>query len=361
MATYATSALKLSDTYVNTLPYGVCETVASTAAKVVDVGSFSLETGAAILVKFKNANTADDITLNVNNTGAKTVKCNGYKTQSGDILDGHVYQLVYDGTVWNIIGPMFIWGKGANALTTTNMRSNVFNDVFNNSANGNYSTAEGSYTIAAADYSHAQGSFNISDTTALHIVGNGTSSKNSNAYKLDKQGNGWFAGDVYVGSTSGTDKDSGSVKLSKEGHTHSDYVSKSSTGVQCVAGGLVIGKTSSTGVSGTGIGRVMFTGQTNPLIGVQAIDSSGTAKTPYYLQAIAGNDSFCIGPTSSKALTFDSNGNMTSPANLTIGGTITEGGTTLANKYAPKHTVSTTTPTAGTTALTTGAMYLVYE
>ena len=152
------------------------------------------------------------------------------------------------------------------------------------------------------------------------------------------------------------------------GHTHddryytesevdtkvSDKVSKSSTAVQTIAGGLVVGKNSTSGVSGTGVGRIMFTGQGNPLIGVQAVDSSGAAKTPWYLQAMANNDSFCIGPTSSKALTFDTNGNMTSPANLTISGTITEGTQTLAEKYSSsshKHTVSHT-PTGTVSAPT---------
>lgn len=49
--------------------------------------------------------------------------------------------------------------------------------------------------------------------TYAHIVGNGTSSKRSNAHTLDWDGNAWFAGDVYVGSTSGTNKDDGSVRL----------------------------------------------------------------------------------------------------------------------------------------------------
>jgi hypothetical protein len=47
-----------------------------------------------------------------------------------------------------------------------------------------------------------------------HIVGNGADEDNrSNAHTLDWEGNAWFAGDVYIGSTSGTDKDEGSVKL----------------------------------------------------------------------------------------------------------------------------------------------------
>ena len=47
-----------------------------------------------------------------------------------------------------------------------------------------------------------------------HVVGNGTSdNKRSNAHTLDWEGNAWFSGNVYVGSTSGTNKDEGSVRL----------------------------------------------------------------------------------------------------------------------------------------------------
>lgn len=79
---------------------------------------------------------------------------------------------------------------------------------------GSYAFAEGLYTAASADCSHAQGKYNILDNTLAHIVGNGTSSSScSNAHTLDWDGNAWFAGDVYVGSTSGTNKDDGSKKL----------------------------------------------------------------------------------------------------------------------------------------------------
>lgn len=49
----------------------------------------------------------------------------------------------------------------------------------------------------------------------VHVVGNGDSSARSNAYTLDWDGNGWFAGDVFVG---GASQDEG-VKLLKEGET----------------------------------------------------------------------------------------------------------------------------------------------
>lgn len=83
-------------------------------------------------------------------------------------------------------------------------------------AYGNYSHAEGWKTIASGSCQHAQGKYNIEDANDAyaHIVGNGSSdSACSNAHTLDWSGNAWFAGDVYVGSTSGTNKDEGSSKL----------------------------------------------------------------------------------------------------------------------------------------------------
>lgn len=80
-------------------------------------------------------------------------------------------------------------------------------------ASGVSSHAEGYGTTASGDNQHVQGKNNITDTTSAHIVGNGSPSKRSNAHTLDWSGNAWFAGDVYTGSTSGTNKDDGSVKL----------------------------------------------------------------------------------------------------------------------------------------------------
>ena len=80
-------------------------------------------------------------------------------------------------------------------------------------ASGYASHAEGRGTKASGDSQHVQGKYNISDTTSAHIVGNGAFQNNSNAHTLDWQGNAWFAGDVYTGSTSGKNKDDGSVKL----------------------------------------------------------------------------------------------------------------------------------------------------
>lgn len=85
-------------------------------------------------------------------------------------------------------------------------------------AKGNYSHSEGKYTIASSPAQHVEGTGNIEDaaSTYIHIAGNGDFGTPSNAHTLDWDGNAWFAGDVYVGSTSGTNKDEGSKKLATE-------------------------------------------------------------------------------------------------------------------------------------------------
>ena len=45
--------------------YAVCETPAATATKTVDIEGFELNVGSIVIIKFKNANTASNPTLNV--------------------------------------------------------------------------------------------------------------------------------------------------------------------------------------------------------------------------------------------------------------------------------------------------------
>jgi hypothetical protein len=101
--------------------------------------------------------------------------------------------------------------EGAEVFNAPNANS------VHNIAIGTFSHAEGDETIALGAQQHVQGAYNIADTTSLHIVGNGTDpSERSNAHTIDWEGNAWFAGDVYVGSTSGVNRDEGSQKLVTE-------------------------------------------------------------------------------------------------------------------------------------------------
>ena len=88
--------------------FGTCGTAAATAAKTVDIttGTFALEAGARVSVKFTNANTAGTPTLNVNSKGAKNIFHKGAQITTGGnkaLLAG-VVDFIYDGTQWHLIG-----------------------------------------------------------------------------------------------------------------------------------------------------------------------------------------------------------------------------------------------------------------
>ena len=94
----------------------------------------------------------------------------------------------------------------------------------NTKATGYGSHAEGSNTIASIEGQHVEGKYNIDDPTSIHIVGNGTSdSARSNAHTLGLNGEAWFSGDIYTGSTSGTGKDEGSKKVATEEYVEALY------------------------------------------------------------------------------------------------------------------------------------------
>ena len=103
-------------------------------------------------------------------------------------------------------------------------------------ANGSYSVALGEGAITKNTGEVAVGKWNKEDTTGkvLHSVGNGTSSSSrSNAHTVENDGTAWFQGDVYTGSTSGTNKDAGSVRLARL-----NEIPKISSGTQDLESGV---------------------------------------------------------------------------------------------------------------------------
>ena len=89
--------------------YVTCGTAAATAAKVVSMSGFKLETGSWIAIKFTVTNTAAvaDLTLNVNSTGAKGIKYrNANLPAAGTLTANRIYLFVYDGTYWQIVGDL---------------------------------------------------------------------------------------------------------------------------------------------------------------------------------------------------------------------------------------------------------------
>lgn len=88
----------------NITHYGTCSTAASTAAKTVTLEGFALATGARAMVKFTVTNTAANATLNVNGTGAKAIFYRGAAISAGYLAAKRVYEFVYDGTNFELIG-----------------------------------------------------------------------------------------------------------------------------------------------------------------------------------------------------------------------------------------------------------------
>lgn len=81
--------------------YGTCSTEANVAEKAVVCVSFALISGAKIAVFFANANTANNPTLNVNSTGAKTIKIDDSTVASADMWSaGSVVRFTYNGINW---------------------------------------------------------------------------------------------------------------------------------------------------------------------------------------------------------------------------------------------------------------------
>lgn len=84
-------------------------------------------------------------------------------------------------------------------------------------AKGNYSHSEGRYTIASSPAQHVEGVANIEDTESkyIHIAGNGDWDARSNAYTLDWDGNGWYAGAVTASAIILRSSTEGSTKTFK--------------------------------------------------------------------------------------------------------------------------------------------------
>lgn len=78
--------------------YATCDTPAATAEKTINnLANFQLQTGTTVRIKFTYTNSAANPTLNINNTGAKTL------VQYGTTVNwyaGAVVAFTYDGTNW---------------------------------------------------------------------------------------------------------------------------------------------------------------------------------------------------------------------------------------------------------------------
>lgn len=87
--------------------YGTCSSLEATSEKAVTCANFdALIEGVTIHVKFENSNTAENPTMNVNNTGARNIYRYGTTAPSTTVeaswAAGSVVSFTYDGLYWQM-------------------------------------------------------------------------------------------------------------------------------------------------------------------------------------------------------------------------------------------------------------------
>ena len=119
--------------------------------------NFNLVSGVAVNIKFTATNETN-ATLNINNTGAKNIYYNNAVITANILKANHIYNFVYDGTNWQLIGNA-IGTEASDAAAGNHVHGNITNDgKIGSAANyAVYTTTSGKLTA---------GSLAVTDSTA---------------------------------------------------------------------------------------------------------------------------------------------------------------------------------------------------
>ncbi len=177
--------------------YGVCSTPAATAAKTVSISGFKLVKGAVVFVTFTYENTANSPTLNVNGTGAISMReQRGGALNKNLINPNSMYMFVYDGTYYRLVGALNYASDsgsvcfGGSEITADGTLSVCLGGELNK-ANGLYSACIAGMANEATHYQTKLGIYSTEGTYSDYfIVGNGSMSSRSrsNAFRVDNAG-----------------------------------------------------------------------------------------------------------------------------------------------------------------------------
>lgn len=140
------------------LGYYECSTAAGTAAKTVSASGYVLTTGGCIRIKMTNANTADNVTLNINSTGAKTLYYDGAQASSSNSWDaGDVLEVYYDGTQYQCAS-----GGGGKFATGENVKDvSIYSDPSQTSSMTDVQKEKMIPNAKAFDEAFAYGEMNV--------------------------------------------------------------------------------------------------------------------------------------------------------------------------------------------------------
>ncbi len=166
--------------------YAVSTTGATTAAKTTESGTpagFVLYNGATVTVKFNSANSTTTPTLNVNGTGAKTIKSyTGAALSAAEYTwpAGAAITFTYDGSYWCMQDGGALQAK-ADAVASASAASGSATSASNSAsaASSSASSASSSATTATNQANAAAGSATAASNSATAASGSATAASNS--------------------------------------------------------------------------------------------------------------------------------------------------------------------------------------
>ena len=157
------------------IAYGTCDTAAATAEKLVIISgnsNWTLTTGSIIMVKFSKSNLADNVKLNVNNTGAYPIWYNNAAyVGSGSAYTGYAGRTttyVFNGNYWVWISSSYD-ADTQNSISSADTSGKIFL-VGATSQGSNKATYSHDTVYAGEDghvYSNNKQVVNLSDSQAL--------------------------------------------------------------------------------------------------------------------------------------------------------------------------------------------------
>lgn len=158
--------------------YGTCSTVASTTAKVVSLSSYALTTGGIVSVKFSYVVPAG-ATMNINDKGAKSIYYRGAAITANIIGAGDTATFIYYGSKYHLLA-VDRWQEDITELQklssviTPDASNKSVAEGHNTTASGYASHAEGASTTASGGDSHAEGCLTTASGTYSHAEGYNT-------------------------------------------------------------------------------------------------------------------------------------------------------------------------------------------
>ena len=174
--------------------FGTCDTASDVAAKVVtlsDATGWELKEGTIVGVKFDNTSTASNVTLNINNTGAKSIYYStGVYTGNSSAVCGYADRVIYymyDGTYWSWIHNGTLASNNAVTQTATTTNNN-YEVLFSVTAD-NTTRTEGARKNSNMTFNPSTGNLQITQLNGVTVGSSPKFTDENTTYTLGTNGN----------------------------------------------------------------------------------------------------------------------------------------------------------------------------